>query len=104
MRCTGVASGGGTFVNIGSPRERMNNAKRNQLTSGKPLNKRRMQSRPFVSLHNGDTHKNDQSAAGCVNLGSFNYVLTSDSQVPSGLGQSKNVPGSTRVRPSIAII
>ena len=84
--------------------ERMNNAKRYQLTSGKQLNKRRMQSRPFVSLHNGDTHKNDQSAAGCVNLGSFNYVLTSNSQVTSGLGQSKNVPGSTRVRPSIAII
>ena len=84
--------------------KRMNNAKRNQLTIGKPLNKRRMQSRPFVSVHNGDTHKNDQSAAGCVNLGSFNYVLTSNSHVTNGLGRSKNVPSSTCVRPSIAVI
>ena len=82
----------------------MNDAKRNELAIGKPLNKRRMQSQPFVSAHNGDAHKNDQSAAGCVNLGSCNYALTSNSQVTSGLGQSKNVPGSTCVRPSIAVI
>ena len=62
--------------------KKMKNAKRNQLTSGKPLNKRRMQSRPFVSVHNEDTHKNDQSAAGCANLGSFHMSLPRTVKLP----------------------